>query len=112
MVEIGVAGFQKRGELKEVKTISVKVLELHQNFPNPFNPSTVIIWQVPVNSHITLKIYDILGREVATLIDEVKEAGVYSSTFSTLHSAFSTGVYFYELKAGDFRAVKKMLLIK
>ncbi|MBU2445288.1 MAG: hypothetical protein KJ666_06905, partial [Bacteroidetes bacterium] len=65
MVEIGAAGFQKRGELKEVKTISVKVLELHQNFPNPFNPSTVIIWQVPVNSHITLKIYDILGREVA-----------------------------------------------
>jgi len=116
MVEIGVAGFQKRGELKEVKTISVKVLELHQNYPNPFNPTTVISWQVPIHSHVTLKVYDILGREVATLVDEVKEAGVYNSTFSirqlTEHSTFSTGVYFYELKAGDFRDVKKMLYIK
>ncbi|MBU2444429.1 MAG: T9SS type A sorting domain-containing protein, partial [Bacteroidetes bacterium] len=116
MVEIGVAGFQKRGELKEVKTISVKVLELHQNYPNPFNPTTVISWQVPIHSHVTLKVYDILGREVATLVDEVKEAGVYNSTFSirqlTEHSTFSTGVYFYELKAGDFRDVKKMLYMK
>ncbi|MBU2446084.1 MAG: T9SS type A sorting domain-containing protein [Bacteroidetes bacterium] len=86
--------------------------QLFNNYPNPFNPTTVISWQLPIHSHVTLKIYDILGREVATLVDEVKEAGVHHYPFSIIHFTLSTGVYFYELKAGDFRAVKKMLFIK
>ena len=112
--EIGVGGFFK--DKGYAYTDNNNEFTLLSNYPNPFNPTTVISWQLPVHSHVTLKVYDILGREVATLIDEVKEAGVYNSTFSirqlTEHSTLSTGVYFYELKAGDFRAVKKMLLIK
>lgn len=86
--------------------------KLYQNYPNPFNPSTTIKFSTPHSAFVTLKVYDIIGREVATLVDEVKEAGVYNSTFSTLHSAFSTGVYFYELRSGSHVESKKMMLIK
>ena len=69
---------------------------LHQNYPNPFNPSTKISWQSPVGSWQTLKIYDVLGNEVATLIDEYKPAGKYEVEFNA--SALTSGVYFYQLK--------------
>jgi hypothetical protein len=83
---------------------------LNQNYPNPFNPITVISYQLPVNSLITLKVYDVLGREVATLVNERKAAGSYTATFDA--SKFSSGVYFYKLQSGSFVQTKKMLLVK
>jgi len=85
---------------------------LYQNYPNPFNPSTVISYQLAVSSFVTLKVYDLLGREVATLVDEYQQAGVYNSQFSILHSQFSSGIYFYTLKAGKYIETKKMVLTK
>ena len=71
---------------------------LHQNYPNPFNPSTKISWQSPLGSHQTLKIFDVLGKEVATLVDEYKPAGSYEVEFNTNHYKLANGVYFYQLK--------------
>jgi hypothetical protein len=83
---------------------------LNQNYPNPFNPSTIISYQLPSNNHVSLKVYDMIGREVATLVNEVKEAGSYEATFNA--SKLSSGIYFYQLKSGQFSSVKKMMLIK
>ena len=88
---------------------------LVQNYPNPFNPSTKISWQTPAGSWQTLKIYDVLGNEVATLVDEYKPSGRYEVEFDG-HSGegqnLSSGVYFYQLKAGSFIQTRKMILIK
>jgi photosystem II stability/assembly factor-like uncharacterized protein len=81
-----------------------------QNYPNPFNPATVIKYQIPTSSHVSLKVYDLLGREVANLVDEQKNAGVYNVTFNG--SSLSSGVYFYNITAGSYHSIKKMLLIK
>jgi uncharacterized delta-60 repeat protein len=83
---------------------------LAQNYPNPFNPSTKISWQLPVGSHQTLKIYDMLGNEVATLVNEYREAGRYEVTFDG--SNLASGMYLYRLQAGSFVETKKMILIK
>jgi hypothetical protein len=83
---------------------------LEQNFPNPFNPSTTIKFTVPQYSKVTLKIFDILGREVSTLINENKSAGDYVVNFDA--SALASGMYIYKLTAGDFTAAKKMMLLK
>lgn len=86
---------------------------LSQNYPNPFNPSTIISWQSPVGSHTTLKIYDVLGNEVATLVDEYKNAGSYEVEFNAGQtSGVSSGVYFYRLQAGEFVETRKMILTK
>ena len=84
--------------------------KLYQNYPNPFNPTTIIKWQIPDNRFVTLKIYDVLGREVTTLFNEELSAGKYEAVFDA--SRFSSGIYFYQLKAGKFIETKKMLLIK
>ena len=84
--------------------------ELSQNYPNPFNPSTIIRYSVPSRSTVILKIFDILGGEVSTLINEDKDAGFYSVNFNA--SQLSSGIYFYQLQAGSFNQVKKMILIK
>jgi hypothetical protein len=94
-----------------------KEYALAQNFPNPFNPSTKISWQSPVGSHQTLKIYDILGNEVATLVDEYREAGRYEINFNASNpdgsgQALASGVYIYKIIAGNFVNSKKMLLLK
>ena len=83
---------------------------LAQNYPNPFNPSTKISWQLPVGSLATLKIYDILGREVATLVNEYRQAGKYETEFNA--ETLPSGVYFYQLKAGKYLNTKKMILLK
>lgn len=83
---------------------------LAQNFPNPFNPSTKIRYQIPIAGIVTLKIYDILGREVATLVNEEKNASKYEVNFNA--SALSSGVYIYKIQAESFFSSKKMLLIK
>jgi len=86
--------------------------ELYQNYPNPFNPNTVISYRLSVISKVTLKIYDVLGREVAILVDEIQTAGIHHSTFSTQHYSLPSGVYFYKLATEDFVSVKKMILLK
>ena len=85
---------------------------LHQNYPNPFNPKTVISYQLSAICKVSLKVYDTLGNEIATLVDEIKPAGKYSSTFSTLGSTLVSGVYFYTLTAGNYTETKKMVLLK
>lgn len=85
---------------------------LEQNYPNPFNPTTQIRFTIPVSSFTTLKVYDIVGREVAMLVNEMKEAGSYSVQLSMNEYQLSSGVYFYTLRAGNFVATKKMLLMK
>jgi Secretion system C-terminal sorting domain len=83
---------------------------LSQNYPNPFNPTTKIKYQLSVNSFVTLKVYDILGREVARLVNERQNAGDYAVTFNA--GSLSSGVYFYRLTAGGSAATKKLMLIK
>ena len=87
-----------------------KVFSLSQNYPNPFNPATSIKYSVPKQSLVKLIIYDVIGREVVTLVNEVKTPGNYSVSFDA--STYSSGVYFYRMEAGDFTDVKKMVLIK
>lgn len=83
---------------------------LQQNYPNPFNPGTKIIYSIPQASFVTLKIYDILGNEVATLVNEEKSLGNYEAEFNAAN--LSAGIYFYKLQAGDFVQTKKMILLK
>ncbi len=87
---------------------------LNQNYPNPFNPVTKISWQVPVSSWQTLKVYDILGREVITLISGYKPAGRYEAELNTasISGGLQSGVYFYRLRAGGYTLVKKMILLR
>ncbi|MBK7629455.1 MAG: T9SS type A sorting domain-containing protein [Ignavibacteriales bacterium] len=94
----------------ENQPIVISEFKLDQNYPNPFNPSTKISWQSPVSSHQSLKIYDVLGNEVATLVNEYKSAGSYEVDFNA--SSLSSGIYFYRLTVGSFVQTKKMILIK
>ncbi|MCJ7552884.1 MAG: YCF48-related protein [Ignavibacteriaceae bacterium] len=83
---------------------------LEQNYPNPFNPSTVISYQLPVSGEVTLKVYDVLGREVATLIDEYRNSGSYEVDFNA--AGLTSGVYFYKLTTDNYTETKKMILIR
>ena len=83
---------------------------LSQNYPNPFNPSTAINYTVGAKAHVTLKVFNVIGQEVATLVNESMNPGSYSATFSA--SSFSSGVYFYRLTAGNFIQTNKMVLLK
>ncbi len=96
--------------VKETPKISPIKFELYQNYPNPFNPTTTIQFDIPKASFVTLKVYNILGREVATLVNEKREAGRYEAKFKA--STLSSGVYFYRLQAGDYVSTKKFVLIK
>ncbi|MDP1677088.1 MAG: FG-GAP-like repeat-containing protein [Bacteroidota bacterium] len=84
--------------------------KLFQNYPNPFNPSTIINYQLPVAGYVTLKVYDAIGREVTTLVNEVKQAGYYSAKFDG--NRLSNGIYFYTLRSGTFTETKKLVLMK
>jgi gluconolactonase len=88
----------------------VKSFQLSTNYPNPFNPSTVISYRLPVSSFVTLKIYDMLGKEVAALVSGIQAAGNHTAIFDG--SAFPSGVYFYTLRAGSYAETKKLMLIK
>ncbi len=83
---------------------------IEQNYPNPFNPMTSIQFTVPKAGHVAIRVFDVLGREVATLVDEHIEAGVHSRIFNAAH--LSSGIYFYRIDAGDFVAVRRMVLVK
>ena len=93
---------------------AVNNFELYQNYPNPFNPSTNISWQSPVSGWQTLKVYDVLGEQVATLVNEYKSAGSYEVEFQSSVGSLqlASGVYYYQFRAGDFIQTKKMILIK
>jgi subtilisin-like proprotein convertase family protein len=83
---------------------------LYQNYPNPFNPSTTIKYDIPKDALVKVVVFDVLGREVRTLVNEQKKAGSYSLQMNA--SGLSSGVYFYKIHAGDFTDTKKMVLIK
>jgi len=98
------------GKLKVSGNVIPETYSLEQNYPNPFNPITKINWQSPVSSWQVLKVYDVLGSEVATLVNEYREAGKYSVVFDA--SELASGIYLYELRIDQYTAVKKMLFLK
>jgi autotransporter-associated beta strand protein len=103
-------GAFKYSQEAQIAIVTPEVFALNQNFPNPFNPTTEISYQLPVTGYVSLKVYDILGREVATLVDEVKSAGYQSVDFNA--SALSSGTYFYRITAGAFTQSKQMMFVK
>jgi hypothetical protein len=109
--QIDFDGSFKYYELAETIEIgSLQTFNLSQNFPNPFNPTTIISWQAQVDGFITLKVYDELGREVATLVNEEKPAGTYEVEFDA--TGVPSGVYFYRIQADNFTETKKMTIMK
>ena len=106
-VILGKAGYK---QVKYQGSLAVTDYAIEQNFPNPFNPSTTIKYQLPQNGLVTLKIYDILGKEVATLVNSEQQSGRYEVNFNATNLA--SGVYLYRIKVNDYVAVKKMLLLK
>jgi hypothetical protein len=100
-------------EVIGIKPISEQVpahFALEQNYPNPFNPTTVISFQLSVAGQVVLKVYDVMGREVQTLVNESLKPGTYEASFDG--SSLNSGVYFYKISAGEFSETKKMLMIK
>jgi uncharacterized delta-60 repeat protein len=103
----------KYSQLVGITPISNEIpdaFRLEQNYPNPFNPSTIIRYQLPANNYVTLKVYDISGKEVAELVNGTQRPGEYEVEFDG--SSFASGIYFYSLIAGDFKKTKKMILLK
>ncbi len=96
----------------DVQTVDnvVKTYQLSQNYPNPFNPSTTIKFSIPEKNMVTLKIFNVLGQEVKSLVNREYSAGSYEVNFDA--SQLSSGIYFYSISAGDFHSTKKMILMK
>lgn len=103
-------GIFKEGDEADNEDMNPVTYKLYQNFPNPFNPSTLIKYSVPENSFVTLKVYDILGKEVATLVNEQKSQGSYEVQFDA--GRLSSGTYIYQLKTNNFIENKKMIIEK
>lgn len=99
----GLLGVQQNGRIPEQ-------FSLEQNYPNPFNPSTTIGFSVPAAGHVSLAVYDLLGKHIATLVDQNLDAGRYSANFSAL--SLPSGIYFYRLRNGSITETKRMLLLK
>ncbi len=108
--QIDFDGSFKYSNVVEVNLSTPEKFELSQNYPNPFNPNTTIKYSVAAKSQVELNIYNILGSKVASIVNEIKEAGSYQVEFDA--SKLSSGVYFYELNAGNFSAKRKMILLK
>ena len=108
--------FKVRPLLTDVKeghgSIIPHTFQLYQNFPNPFNPSTEISYALNKSSNVELKVFDMLGKSITTLVDEYKQPGVYHSTFSTQNSSLTSGIYYYTLTTNDFTETKKMIFLK
>ena len=83
---------------------------LYQNFPNPFNPATTIRYDVAEGSHVSLKLFNLLGQEVGTLVDQMQKAGQYSLDLNA--SSLASGVYLYRMQAGNFISTKKLMIVK
>lgn len=106
-------------QVKDSKSENIKLFELFQNFPNPFNPRTVINYSIAARSHVSIKVYDVVGNEVAILINEEKQAGSHSIEFVIGDNKLSSGIYFYRIaihsdriKAGNYIETKKMVFLK
>ncbi len=104
-ISVTATGIRETG----VTTASYK---LSQNFPNPFNPSTKISFGLAKSGNVSLKVYDVTGREVASLLNEYKNAGVYEMDFNANDYGMTSGMYFYKITSGDFSEVRKMILTK
>jgi hypothetical protein len=107
---MGALGAYVTTKAKAQSSLAPSSFALNQNYPNPFNPSTIISYQLAVNSNVTLKVYDILGREAATLVEGYQNAGGHQVEFNAQNLA--SGVYFYRLTAPGVDFAKKMLLMK
>jgi hypothetical protein len=108
--QIDFDGTSEYSNVIEVEVTSPSTFSLEQNYPNPFNPSTMISYQLPISGDVTLKVYDVLGNEVETLVDEYKPAGNYKVEFNAAN--LPSGIYFYKLQVGSLVETKKMLLLK
>jgi hypothetical protein len=93
-----------------VEEVTSSHFSLHQNFPNPFNPTTSLSFVIPHSSLVRLKVFDVLGREVATIVDEFLSEGTYTRRFTARN--LPSGVYTYQMKAGNFIATKRMIVLK
>jgi hypothetical protein len=102
--------FEYSDEVEVINSTLPDVYSLSQNYPNPFNPSTLIVFTIPQKEFVSLKVYDILGNEVATLVNEEKAPGSYEVSFNA--AEFGSGVYIYSLRAGSFMQSKKMIFMK
>ena len=102
--------FSKVTAVKETEKLFVNDFKLEQNYPNPFNPSTQINYSVGMTNHVSLKIFDVLGNEITTLVNETKQKGRYQASFNA--GGLPSGLYFYALQAGESILVKKMMLVK
>ncbi len=108
-----IVGGKSYGTILDVKKGVVSMpnsFSLYQNYPNPFNPTTTISFALPSQSVVSLKVFDMLGREVSTIVSGELQAGTYTRQWNA--SAFASGVYFYRLQAGTFNETKKLLLLK
>jgi photosystem II stability/assembly factor-like uncharacterized protein len=118
--QIDYDGSFQYSNIVEINSLTGLSFELNQNYPNPFNPSTRINYSISIQSHVILKVYDLIGNEIVTLIDEEKPAGEYEVEFSAKGGSASggnvynlpSGIYFYTLNAGEFTETKKMILLK
>ena len=108
--QIDLNGEVKYSSIEEFSPSKPGTFGLSQNYPNPFNPKTLIQYQIPMNSHVELKVFDLLGREVVTLVDQVKDAGKYSVDFNATN--LTSGLYFYRIKAGNFTQTLRMMVVK
>ncbi|MBX3006767.1 MAG: T9SS type A sorting domain-containing protein [Melioribacteraceae bacterium] len=121
--------FQDATDVKDEKIPNE--FKLNQNYPNPFNPDTIISYQLSASSPVSLKIYDLLGREISTLVNEFQDAGIYNVRFKNdisshspasggfiraggqaQYSSLSTGIYLYTLQAGNYSQTKKMVFLR
>ena len=97
-------------EIEEETELLPNKFLLNQNYPNPFNPSTIIKYEIPERSFVTLRVYDVLGKEITTLVNEETPGGTYQVDFDTYD--LTSGIYFYQLQAGSFVGTRKMVLLK
>ncbi|QQS35863.1 MAG: T9SS type A sorting domain-containing protein [Ignavibacteriales bacterium] len=105
--------FYTTGIITDVnETGSVVTYSLDQNYPNPFNPSTNIVYSIPERGNVSIKLYDVLGNEIADILNEDKEAGEYSLQLNTQNYDLSSGVYFYTMRVNDFVQTRKLILEK
>ena len=102
---------EEEGPITSIREINGGLLNsfsLEQNYPNPFNPSTLISYQLPTNGFVTIKVYNVIGKEIATLVNEYQQSGNYSKEFNA--NGLTSGVYFYTIKAGSFVQTKQMVI--
>jgi len=97
-------------DIREQELVIPRYFMLMQNYPNPFNPTTTISFALSEPQFVTIKVYDLLGREVHSLVNEPKQAGMHNVLFDA--SGLSSGIYFYRLQAGDYSESKRMVLLK